>query len=596
MKCTKIIRNFAWMAVAASSLVACDDFLDRAPLDQISQTTFWRTPEHLDAYIVGKYGWLPGAITDWGMGYYVADITSDNMVNRFTHDKGMNGENNTTPTSGGGWDWTNVRAINMFFDNYKKCTAPFSAYEQTYGEACYLRAQVYHGLVARFGDIPWYSSELTTTDEGMYKARDKRSVVVDSIMNMLDQAVEHLKLRSAVGVNRLNKETALIYKSRVALYEATWAKYHKGTPSASDVDADKYFQKVIDAYEQFKRDCGNFEDYIYTTGNPDKDYYNLFNRFDYSDIKEVTLSKDYNANLGIKNNLNTQVWLYGYYGGAYTRSLIQSYLTKEGQSIDITDENAVQGKGVAYLTDLAEKLDPRYRQSVFTPGDLLNTVTPPYADSLFALPQINFSHPSRVTTTGWHPKKSHNPEAPIVNQTDPLVDGISFRVAELLLNYAEAYVELHGTYPDLTDNIDLLRKRVGMPTLTAVKPTVEDYWPDYGYPVSDELAIIRQERRVELAGEGYRTNDWKRWRAHKLFEGERPKGFRLCREDYANEIEKEVVIPVDENGYLDPLKTSLNGGTYHFNADRDYLSPIPTDEILKNPNLKQNPGWDTPKL
>lgn len=164
-----------------------------------------------------------------------------------------------------------------------------------------------------------------------------------------------------------------------------------------------------------------------------------------------------------------------------------------------------------------------------------------------------------------------------------------------MLNYAEAYVELHGTYPDLTDNIDLLRKRVGMPTLTSVKPTVEDYWPDYGYPVSDELAIIRQERRVELAGEGYRTNDWKRWRAHKLFEGERPKGFRLCVEDYANEVEKNIPIPVDENGYLDPLKTSLNGGTYHFNADRDYLSPIPTDEILKNPNLTQNPGWDTPK-
>ena len=596
MKYNKIIRNFALMVVASSTLIACDDFLDREPLDQVSQPTFWKTPEHLDAYIVGKYGWLPGAITDWGMGYFVADITSDNMENRLTHDKWMNGENNTTPTSGGNWKWGPVREINMFFDNYSKCTSPFSAYEQTYGEACFLRALVYHGLVANFGDIPWYSSELNTTDEDMYKARDKRSVVVDSIMNMLDQAVEHLKLRSAVGVNRLNKESALIYKSRVALFEATWAKYHKGTPSASDVDANKYFQKVIDAYEQFKHDCGNFEDYIYTTGNPDKDYYNLFNRFDYSDIKEVTLSKDYNANLGIKNNLNTQVWLYGYYGGAYTRSLIQSYLTKEGQSIDITDEDAVKGKGVAYLNDLAEKLDSRYRQSVFTPGDLLNTVTPPYVDSLFALPQINFSHMGRITTTGWHPKKSHNPEAPIVNQTDPLVDGISFRVAELLLNYAEAYVELHGTYPDLTDNIDLLRKRVGMPTLTSVKPTVEDYWPDYGYPVSDELAIIRQERRVELAGEGYRTNDWKRWRAHKLFEGERPKGFRLCVEDYANEVEKNIPIPVDENGYLDPLKTSLNGGTYHFNADRDYLSPIPTDEILKNPNLTQNPGWDTPKM
>ena len=83
---------------------------------------------------------------------------------------------------------------------------------------------------------------------------------------------------------------------------------------------------------------------------------------------------------------------------------------------------------------------------------------------------------------------------------------------------------------------------------------------------------------------------------NKLFEGERPKGFRLCVEDYANEVEKNIPIPVDENGYLDPLKTSLNGGTYHFNADRDYLSPIPTDEILKNPNLTQNPGWDTPKM
>lgn len=70
------------------------------------------------------------------------------MVNRLTHDKWMNGENNTTPTSGGNWKWGPVREINMFFDNYSKCTSPFSAYEQTYGEACFLRALVYHGLVA----------------------------------------------------------------------------------------------------------------------------------------------------------------------------------------------------------------------------------------------------------------------------------------------------------------------------------------------------------------------------------------------------------------------------------------------------------------
>lgn len=590
-----IMRNVAFMALTATMLLSCEDFLDRKPLDEVSQATFWKTPEQLDAYIVGKYNWLPGQLTDWGMGYYENDQTSDNMVNQMTHNKWMNGENNTTPTSGGNWKWEPIREINMFFDNYSKCTSPFSAYAQTYGEACFLKALKYHGLVRAFGDVPWYSHVLASTDPDMYKARDKRSLVVDSIMNLLDQSVKHLKLRSDVGVNRLNKETALIYKSRVALYEATWAKYHAGTPSASDVDANKYFQKVIDAYEQFERDCGDFKNYIYSTGHPDKDYYNLFNRFDYSNISEVTLSKDYSEALGIKNNVNVQSWWYGYHGFSYTLSLVQCYLAKDGQSIDVTDETAVKGKGVAYLSDLAEKLDLRYRQSVFTPGDLLNTTDGSYIDSLFTVPQMHMSSQVRNTSTGFSPKKAHNPDGPLKGQTDPLVDGIGYRVAELLLNYAEAYVELYGKYPDMTNNIDLLRQRVDMPTLTSVKPTVESYWPDYGYPISDELAVIRLERRVELAGEGYHSDDWKRWRAHNLFDGKRPRGIRFAVEDYTSRGLPKPVMPIDENGYVDPMAKSLNGGVYKFNADRDYLSPIPMDEISKNPNLIQNPGWDSPK-
>lgn len=155
-----------------------------------------------------------------------------------------------------------------------------------------MKAYKYHELVQNFGDVPWYSSVISDTDEELLnKARDPRSLVVDSIMGLIDQAVDHLQLRSVVGVNRLNKETALIYKSRVALFEATWAKYHAGTPSASDVDPDTYFKKAIEAYTQFKQLCGGFEGKLYSTGNPDTDYYNLFNRFDYADIQEVTLSK-----------------------------------------------------------------------------------------------------------------------------------------------------------------------------------------------------------------------------------------------------------------------------------------------------------------
>lgn len=574
---------------------SCEDFLEREPLDQVSQASFWRTSQHLDAYILGKYNWLPGNIASGGMGYYNNDKSSDLMVKQNSHQGWMNSENTVTPASGGDWKWGPIREINMFFDNYHLCESPFESYKQTYGEACFLKAYKYHELVMKYGDVPWYTSVISDNDEEqLQKPRDPRAVVIDSIMSLIDQSVVHLGLREKVGVNRLNKESALIYKSRVALYEATWAKYHKNTEFDSKVDANKYFAKVVEAYQQFKELCGGFEGKLYSTGDTNSDYYNLFNKFNYKDVTEVALSKTYSKALGVINNVNMMVWLYGYgEGGSYTLELVRSYLSKEGKSINILDKQVVATTGAAYLTDLSQLLDPRFKQSVFIPGDLLNKVTAPYIDSLFTVPQMHLANPIKNTPTGFSPKKAHNPEGPMVNNIDPLVSGIAFRLPELMLNYVEAYVELNDVFPDLSDNIDLLRKRVGMPTLSDVKPTVEIWWADYGYPISESLAIVRQERCVELAGEGYRTNDWKRWRAHNLFEGKRPKGIPYHAKDYAPYTTKPFVV-LDENGYIDPYFNSLNGGVFEFNEEKDYLSPIPLNELMINKNLTQNPGWETP--
>lgn len=596
---TKTIKRSIMLGASFSIFIflsSCEkDFLDRTPLDQVSQTEFWKTPQELDSYIVGKYDVLPGQLSSGGMGYFADDQTSDNMVNGTGYNKFMNGENSTTPTSGGGWDFSNIRGINMFFDNYKKCTAPFSAYQQTYGEACFLKAYLYHSLVMKFGDVPWYTHVVSDKDtEALYKARDPRAMVVDSIMSLIDKAVVNLKGRSSTGVNRLNKETALIYKSRVALFEATWAKYHAGQPSDSKVDANKYFQKAIDAYNQFKVDCGGFQGKLYTASGTDKSYYNLFNQFDYAGIQEVTLSKKYSQSLGVLNNVGYIVWLYGYGSCSYSLSLVQSYLKNDGTSIDITDPAVVSTKGSASLTQMSNLLDPRFKQSVFIPGDLINNNTPPYKGMLFSVPQMNNPTAGYNAVTGFSPKKGHNPESIMLNQTDPMIAGIAFRLPELMLNYVEAYVELNGTFPNLSDNIDLLRQRVGMPTLTSVKPIVKASWPNYGYPISDNLAIVRQERRVELAGEGYRTADWKRWRAHNLFDGKRPKGFKYDANDFAN-LTPKPVVKLDANGFVDPLQTFMANGVYKFNAGRDYLSPIPTNELVMNKNLVQNPGWNSGK-
>ena len=101
------------------------------------------------------------------------------------------------------------------------------------------------------------------------------------------------------------------------------------------------------------------------------------------------------------------------------------------------------------------------------------------------------------------------------------------------------------------------------------------------------MAIIRNERRIELIGEGYREDDWRRWRAHGLFNGKRKKGLKIDTAEYS------ASQPVDDNGLLDPQQNTLPNG-YQFDPDKQYLYPIPLGDLELNPNLTQNPGWDTP--
>ena len=121
-----------------------------------------------------------------------------------------------------------------------------------------------------------------------------------------------------------------------------------------------------------------------------------------------------------------------------------------------------------------------------------------------------------------------------------------------------------------------------MPNLVANNIAVDPKWD---FPtLSPLLNEIRRERRVELIGEGFRWNDITRWAAaDELIVGQRPKEF------FGGQITSQL-IPVDENGFLDPLKTSLPSG-YGFKLNRDYLNSIPISEIVLNENLKQNLGW-----
>ena len=124
-------------------------------------------------------------------------------------------------------------------------------------------------------------------------------------------------------------------------------------------------------------------------------------------------------------------------------------------------------------------------------------------------------------------------------------------------------------------------------------PTLNDPYrlnhSDYGYSIDNELYEIRRERRVELACEGFRAMDWRRWRAHGLFHNKRPQGYPFDASEWGEQV---VPIPIGDDGLLDPFQVSLGTSGYQFKVGRDYLNAIPTSELTLNPNLKQNPGWN----
>ena len=167
-----------------------------------------------------------------------------------------------------------------------------------------------------------------------------------------------------------------------------------------------------------------------------------------------------------------------------------------------------------------------------------------------------------------------------------ITGSIVFRYAEALLNYAEAKYELDGNV-NYDKSINLLRKRVGMPDFKVISDHLRTNYADYGYEITDELAEIRRERRVELASEGFRNIDYKRWRAHTLFKGKRPIGYPVIIEEFPT---GSNIPQINTEGLLDPFLKDLPSG-YQFNENRDYLECIPVNEITLSPNLKQNPGW-----
>lgn len=547
------------------------DLLDRTRIDGISNSDFWKTEGDLQLYLNGLYSEFPGWASNGAAPS--ADIGTDIVAESqewfgasFT--QRLDGTL-SVPGSGGAWNWENVRKVNFFLENASQVESA-GLVDHYIGEGHFFRAWFYFDLMKNFGALPIVTEVPSVDDDDiLFSARSSRTEIANFILDELDTAISMMGFASEVGASRLNKDIAAQFKARVALYEGTWEKYHQGTDFAGTTDGSGFLQEAADAALNVM-DNGN---YSLVTGTDA--YYNLFIQTDYSDNQEVMLYKHYDfLTYNISNSLWNQPNAHG-----MSREMTKYYLASDGLPIAVSPSFS----GDATLAELEINRDPRLAQSIMVPGDLnFETVSGDLVE--FQVPFMTRC-PTGYAIEKWRSKELLEEFG---SQRTRDIGYILFRYAESLLIYAEAKAELGTlTQTDVDMTINQLRNRVGMPNMVMNAITPDPNWPDYGQTLPDYLYEIRRERVVELFGEGNRLPDLMRWRAHSVFVGTRPIGTT-----YTADIEAEFPgLFVNADGFLDPYQNFLNTGGFGFNENRDYLLPLPTNELTINDNLTQNPGW-----
>ncbi|MBB2148910.1 RagB/SusD family nutrient uptake outer membrane protein [Pedobacter gandavensis] len=573
--------------------------LDRFPQNAISPNLFFNTEEDLALYVNGLLS-MPDR------GTYLNDQSSDNVSTTAAVEvKNIMRGNASAQNITSGWDWSRLRNINYFLENYNKAKVTDEVKRHYAGLARYYRASFYLNMVKRFSDVPWYSGTLNPGDTDLTKGRDPRTLVMDSVMADLDFAYKNVKEKVPAGTP--GKWATAVFYGRAALYEGTYRKYHNELNLAAS--ANQFLETAAKVSGEIMA-SGKFS--IYNTGKSESDYAALFASQDLSQNPEVMLINVFDQVKNWGQNVNSVV--FGEYEQAPAKDLIQTYLMKDGSRY-----TAIPNYEQFGFVKEFENRDPRLSQTMAYPGWIRVPDSKPYVQRL----NKNF--------TGYHQLKGY------VNSTDNntigSVDFPVYRYAEVLLTNAEALAELGRlSQSDLDVTVNLLRKRAGLPNLNLAQANGN---PDpqllqqFDNVMSNQGVIfeIRRERRVEFAFENFRFDDLMRWKAGKLLT-KSPEGIYfagLGKYDLTGDGVEDIILidgsqTIPDEAHKEKnslgitlvyyltgtvgseatvfLKNGSNGGnilteafTRKFEEPKYYYRPIPQQQILLNKNLKQIFGW-----
>ncbi len=652
------------LALAMSvGLVSCNDYLKQDPPSYLTPESFYTTESQVQAVANQFYqDVLPGH-GGWNYGTYTNDNNTDNQTSWSPDNKFGTGLYKTSNTNTD-WSWTNVRNVNyqlnQILTKYKAGGISGSDVNirQYIGEIYFMRAYCYFDLLKKFGDLPIITASLAD-DEAILVAADKRqpcNEVARFIINDLDSAVTYMKENFESKHTRVSTDAALLFKSRVALFEGSWLTNFAGTPfvpqgtgwpgaakdynknyaypsGSIDKEAAFFFNLAVDASEkvaekykgQLVTNTGKIPQSLSDSNNP---YFNIWGTTDCSNTPEVLLWRQYSTSLGVNNDVEVSVQA-GNIGTGFTRSLIEGYLMKDGKPIYASDYQYSDTS----LTNVAKNRDPRLTIFLKVPGQIncfknMSSSEDHYVE-VEPVPNIKSKTSETGYVTGYTIRKGGTFDRQLCGNGKSYNACEIFRATEALLNYMEAEYMLTKSLNSgkILEYWQIVRQKAGFAG-TAIDPNVTinatdmsketQDWGAYtaGSRLTDKVLYnIRRERRSELLAEGLRGMDLERWRSYDQLMANpcHVEGFHLWNTPMqgwytglkGDGSSSSNVSSSNLSEYYRPLEVVMannnfkDGLTWHM---AHYLEPLPIRQFLLTASdhasigqspLYQNPYWTT---
>lgn len=589
-----------FILLATLALGSCQkDFLNTDPSTEFSENAVWTDPALVETFINQLYFRLDEPLTD---GRFKANLVDEGHYRGNAASLNFN-RSIQSPDDLLGWgvsryrSWADlyksIRYCNLFFSKVDQ--VPFSANlidgktmkDRMTGEMHFMRAYYYHLLTSTYGGVPLITEPYALTDE-FQKERSSYADCVKFMTAELDKAAQLLPLdHTGANQGRATKGAALALKARILLYAAS-DLYNKDVfPGFEKPELIRYMDGNRSARWQAAKDAAK--------AVIDLNKYRLYKAMPAvtdnisQNLTELFLSKNTEEDIFIKYftiPMGQRVGLYsspnGYHGWGTNAPLgdfVDDFETLDGKKFDWSDP--------AMAADPYNNRDPRFAATVLYNGaswrqrpddakglDPENKVQTGRWERWNATTgkiDLIYGVDTRKSTiedwngayTGYYLRKYIDP-AVNAQYDKQAVTWRFMRYAEVLLNYAEACIEL-GLEDEARIYLNMIRKRAGMPVITDVGAALKERY--------------RNERRIELAFEEHRFYDVRRW---------------LLGPQIYNRTTKvaDIVYKMnpDHSTASIPTIRHIDFEKYSW-MDKAYFLPILRDELKKNNLLIQNPGY-----